>query len=179
MPEHPGQAITILKVTPWEEAGVVVTSSARSPDGRLADVHSGYHDNLSPPLAWSDVPGARAWALIVEDPDAPRETPFVHWMIWNIPGQARALPAGIPPRDYPGTPQNAVQGRNDMGQYGWFGPRPPPGHGVHHYHFQLFALDEAIPLAPDTPLHELLNALKGHTLAQGEMVATYEAPRQQ
>src|SRR5690606_40624535 len=64
---------------------------------------------------------------------------------------------------------------SDLG-YGWFGPRPPAGHGLHHYYFQLFALDAPLDMGPQTPLAELLNALKGHTIAQGELVATYEAP---
>jgi Raf kinase inhibitor-like YbhB/YbcL family protein len=179
MPEHSGEAITILKVDPREDVGVVVTSTAQEPGGRLADIHSAYHDNISPPLNWTAVPDAKAWAVVVEDPDAPRELPFVHWMIWNIPGDAHGLPQGIAQRDVPVTPQNAVQGKNDAGQYGWFGPRPPAGHGVHRYYFQVFALDQRIDMGPETPLNELLNALKGHTIAKGEMMATYEAPTQQ
>lgn len=77
------------------------------------------------------------------------------------------------------TPQSAVQGRNDNGSYGYFGPRPPSGHGLHHYYFQIFALDDLLPTDADTPLAELLNALKGHTIAKGELVATYEAPTRQ
>ncbi|MFC3079735.1 YbhB/YbcL family Raf kinase inhibitor-like protein [Phenylobacterium terrae] len=179
MTEHSGEAITIMKVDPRLDTGVTVYSTAQGPDGRLADRHSAYHDNISPPLTWTNVPDVAAWAVIVEDPDAPRELPFVHWMIWNIPGEARGLPEGIGNAPLPVTPQNAVQGRNDMGGYGWFGPRPPAGHGVHRYYFQVFALDDQIPMDADTPLNELLNALKGHTIAKGELVATYEAPTQQ
>lgn len=179
MTEHSGEAITILKVDPRLATGLVVTSTAQEAEGRLADRHSAYHDNISPPLSWTGVPDVAAWALIVEDPDAPRELPFVHWMIWNIPGEARGLTEGVANVEFPLSPQNTVQGRNDMGGYGWFGPRPPAGHGVHRYYFQVFALDDQIPMGPDTPLKELLNALKGHTLAKGEMMATYEAPIQQ
>jgi len=179
MPEHSGEAITILKVEPRLRTGVVVSAPAQEPDGRLADRHSAYHDNISPPLTWTDAPDVKAWALIVEDPDAPRDEPFVHWMIWNIPGEATALPEEIANAARPVTPQGAVQGKNGMGGYGWFGPRPPAGHGLHHYYFQLFALDQKLEMGADTPLKELLNALKGHTIAQGELVATYEAPSQQ
>jgi Raf kinase inhibitor-like YbhB/YbcL family protein len=175
-PDHSGEAITIFKVDPILDIGIVVTSTGQHADGRLDDRHSAYHDNISPPLKWTDVPEVKAWAVIVEDPDAPQEKPFVHWIIWNIPGQVTALPEGLPNTARLITPQGAIQGRNGMHGYGWFGPRPPAGHGVHRYYFQVFALTDPILTDPETPLEELVNALKGHTLAKGEMMATYEAP---
>jgi hypothetical protein len=178
-PEHSGEPLTIMKVEPILPTGITLISTAVGPDGRLADQHSAYYDNLSPPLQWHDVPDVKAWAIIVEDPDAPRELPFVHWMIWNIEGDTRRLEQGLPNTDQLVTPQAAIQGKNDMGSYGWFGPRPPAGHGVHRYYFQIFALDDFIPMDGDTPLKELLNALKGNTIAKGEMMATYEAPTPQ
>ena len=178
-PERSGEAITFMKVDPRLDAGIVVTSAAQEVDGRLPDRCSAYFDNISPPLEWTGTPDVRAWAVIVEDPDAPQEHPFVHWMIWNIRGEITALPEGLPNSDFLATPQGGIQGRNGRGGYGWFGPRPPAGHGVHHYYFQVFALDDILAMGPDTPLPELLNALKGHTLAQGEMAATYEAPARQ
>ncbi len=178
-PEHSGHAIATLKVAPIRDTGIVVTSPSQEPGGKLADRHSAYFDNISPPLSWTSVPDAKAWAVIVEDPDAPRELPFVHWMIWNIRGEAHGLPEHVPTTEYVATPVGGTQGRNDMGGYGWFGPRPPAGHGVHRYYFQVFALDDRVEMGPDTPLWELLNALKGHTLAKGEMMATYEAPGRQ
>ena len=178
-PNHSGEAITILKVQPRDERGIILTSTSEGPDGKLDDRHSAYHDNISPPLSWTAVPDARSWALIVEDPDAPQDQPFVHWMIWNIPGTARGLPEGLPNAAELVTPQGAVQGRNSMHGHGYFGPRPPAGHGLHHYYFQVFALDDVIDMGPETPLPELLNALKARTLASGEMVATYEAPAAQ
>ena len=178
-PEHSGEAIAVMKVDPILDTGIVVTCPTQEPSGRLPDRHSAYFDNISPPLQWSGVPDVKAWAVIVEDPDAPREQPFVHWMIWNLHGEVRSLPEGLPNTDFLATPQGGLQGRNDMGGHGWFGPRPPAGHGVHHYYFQVFALDDLIEMGPDTPLAELLNALKGHTIAKGEMAATYEAPSPQ
>jgi Raf kinase inhibitor-like YbhB/YbcL family protein len=178
-PHHSGEAIAILKIDPILDTGIVVTCPIQEADGRLPDRCSGYFDNISPPLRWSDVPDVKGWALIVEDPDAPSAEPFVHWMIWNIEAGVHALPEGLPNSDVLVTPQGGIQGRNGMGGYGWFGPRPPRGHGVHHYYFQLFALDDLVEMGPDTPLVELLDALKGRTLAKGEMVATYEAPGRQ
>jgi hypothetical protein len=173
---HSGEAITIMKVEPILDTGIVVTSAGQMVDGALADRHSAYHDNISPPLDWTDVDGVKAWAVIVEDPDAPREKPFIHWMIWNIEGGQTSLPEGLPNAPRLVTPQDTLQGRNDMHGYGWFGPRPPAGHGVHRYYFQVFALDALLDMGPDTGLPELLNALKGNTLAKGEMMATYVAP---
>jgi phosphatidylethanolamine-binding protein (PEBP) family uncharacterized protein len=69
-----------------------------------------------------------------------------------------------------------IQGRNDSGGSGWFGPKPPAGHGVHHYHFQLFALDGRLDLHPDADVRTLVDAIKGRTLADGELVGTYEVP---
>jgi hypothetical protein len=176
---HSGEAITIMKVDPILDTEIVVTSLAQGVDGKLADRHSAYHDNISPPLTWTDVDGVKAWAVIVEDPDAPQEKPFIHWMIWNIEGGITALEEGVPNNARLVTPQDAVQGRNGQHGHGWFGPRPPAGHGLHHYYFQVFALDALLDIGPETPLPDLLNALKGHTLAKGEMVATYEAPTPQ
>lgn len=180
---HSGESITIMRVDPIYDTGVVVTCPVQEPDGRLPDRHSAYHDNISPPLNWSSVPDVKAWAIIVEDPDAPREEPFVHWMLWNLAGEVQTLPEGLPNDPKLVSPQGVsggvVQGKNDMGGYGWFGPRPPAGHGLHRYYFQIFALNDWIEMGPDTPLNELLNALKARTLAKGEMMATYEAPTEQ
>ena len=178
-PEHSGESITIMRVDPVLDTGIALICPVQETSGRLPDRFSAYHDNISPPLRWHDVPDVKAWALIVEDPDAPQEQPFVHWMIWNIPGQMTQLGEGVGSDPRPLTPQNAIQGRNGRGGHGWFGPRPPTGHGLHHYYFQIFALADTIPMGPETPLEELVNALKANTLAKGELVMTYEAPTAQ
>ena len=74
------------------------------------------------------------------------------------------------------SPQGAIQGRNDNDSAGYFGPRPPQGHGVHHYHFQIFALDGPLGLHADADLRALTNAMKGRVIADGELVGTFEAP---
>jgi len=174
-PQHSGETITIFKVDPILRTGVTVTCPSQHADGRLDDRHSAYHDNISPPLQWTGVPDVRAWAVIVEDPDAPQDAPFIHWIIWNIPGAVTALPEGLPNSDLVGSLGGAIQGRNGRHGYGWFGPRPPAGHGLHHYYFQVFALNDLIEMGPETELKELLNALKATTIASGEMSATYPA----
>jgi Raf kinase inhibitor-like YbhB/YbcL family protein len=178
-PDHSGQSLTIQRVSPILQTGVVVTCPVQRADGSLPDRYSAYYDNVSPPLQWTGAPDVKAWAVVVEDPDAPQEAPFVHWIVWNIQGELRAMPEGVGADPRPVTPQGAVQGRNSHDSHGWFGPRPPAGHGVHRYYFQVFALDDRIEMGPETRLPELLNALKARTLAQGEMMATYEAPAQQ
>lgn len=177
--QHSGESITIMRIQPRDQHGIEVTSPAVGTNGKIEDRYSAYHDNLSPPLNWTAVPGAKAYALVVEDPDAPRDTPFLHWIAWDIPGEATALPAGIANAAHPVSPQGMIQGKNDNGSYGWFGPRPPRGHGAHHYHFQLFALDAPLGMDAGSRLEEVVNALKAHTIAEGELVGTYEAPTAQ
>lgn len=174
-PEHSGSTLTLLRVEPYEHRGIAITSPAVDADGWISDDWSGYGDNTPPPLAWSAVIEAQSYALVVEDPDAPQVEPFIHWLIWNIPGAATGLPQGVEQTAHPSDPKGAIQGRNGMGRFGWFGPRPPEGHGVHHYHFQLFALSAPLDgMGPNTTLPELVNALKGLTIASGELVGLYE-----
>jgi Raf kinase inhibitor-like YbhB/YbcL family protein len=171
---HAGEPLTIQAVAPATAGALVVRSPAVDADGYIDPIHAADGDNRSPALTWTAVLEAESFALVVEDPDAPGDAPFVHWLIWDIPGTAKDLAAGVPLGPGPEVPQGAVQGRNGMGQHGWFGPRPPVGHGVHRYHFQLFALGKRLGMGPDTPLSELLNALKGNTLASGELVGLFE-----
>ena len=82
-PEHSGAAISIQKVQPFGDGAIVLTTPSLDMDGHLEDRHSAYHENRSPPLVWTPVENAAAYAIVVEDPDAPRERPFVHWLIWT------------------------------------------------------------------------------------------------
>lgn len=127
--------------------------------------------NMSPPLAWSDPPeGTRSFALIVEDPDAPGGT-FRHWALYNIPADRSGLTA-----DVQGTSPGAfVSAVNDFGNVGYDGPQPPTGHGIHHYHFVLAALDTArLDLPNGADVAEVARAARRHVLEQSELVATYE-----
>ncbi len=175
-PEHSGAAISIIKVRPFTERRIVMRSPAVGVDGRIAPRHAADGGNISPALEWSAVENAGAYALIVEDPDAPRAEPFVHWIAWNIPGEATWLPEGLPNEAKLISPQGMVQGRNDQGGFGWFGPKPPPGHGLHRYYFQLFALAAPLTLESDANLRALVDTLKGETLEEGELIGTYEVP---
>jgi Raf kinase inhibitor-like YbhB/YbcL family protein len=154
-----------------------VHSSAFEEGGRIPKRHTGEGEDVSPALAWGEVPsGTRELALVCDDPDAPSPQPWVHWVIYKLAAELRALPEGIAATERPGEPAGAVQGRNSWpsDNVGYRGPMPPPGHGVHHYHFKLYALDAALELAPGATKEELLRAMDGHVLGQGEVVGTYE-----
>ena len=173
---HSGKAISGLRVEPYEHGGIVVTSTAVNTDGWIDPVVSAAGDNTSPPLEWSGVMAADSYVLIVEDPDAPRDEPMIHWVMWDIPGTATSLPANLGDKVHPEAMTGATQGLNGKGGHGWTGMAPPEAHGVHHYHFQLFALSKSLGLRPDTSLEHLVEALKGTTIAKGELVGLFETP---
>ena len=173
---HSGKAISGLRVEPYEHGGIVVTSTAVDADGWLDPVVSAGGDNTSPALEWSGVMAADSYVLVVEDPDAPRDDPMVHWVVWDIPGTATSLPADLGDKAHPEALAGAIQGLNSHGGHGWTGMAPPLAHGVHHYHFQLFALSKSLGFRPDTSLEHLVEALKGTTIAKGELVGLFENP---
>ena len=173
-PPHSGKAIAGLRIEPYTHGGMVVTSPAVGEDGRLDPVHSAQGDDTSPALQWTGVLEAESYVLIVEDPDAPRPEPVIHWVVWDIPGKATELPANLGSATHPEAMRDAIQGLNSHGGHGWMGMAPPPGEGVHRYHFQLFAVNKRLGLRPDTTLEHLVEALKGTTIAKGELVGLYE-----
>jgi Raf kinase inhibitor-like YbhB/YbcL family protein len=174
VPSGSGEPLTIERITPYgADARVELTCSAFPANGAIPLRYSAYGDDRSPPLEWTTVPGVQAWALVMQDPDAPRTEPFLHWMIWNIPGDVTSLPEHLPKAHRLEHPQGAVQGRNDSGGVGYFGPRPPAG-ALHRYHFQLFALGAPLQFAPDVRLSEVVNALKGDVIAQADLIGLFE-----
>ena len=153
--------------------------SAAFHEGELVPVrHTGEGDDDSPALNWQGSPQAtRGFALICDDPDAPTPDPWVHWLIYNLPPDIQSLPEKLPKSETVVTPLAASQGKTswpDGQNIGYRGPMPPPGHGVHHYHFKLFALDEALQLPPALDKPALLRAISGHILATAELVGLYE-----
>jgi len=122
--------------------------------------------SIPPPIAWDNVPDdARSLALVVEDPDAPYPRPFVHWLVYSLPVAVSSMAAA---------PAGARQGKNSKLATGYTGAAPPPGHGVHRYHFQLFALDSILELPAGAGRTAVIDAMRGHVLAWGEIVATYQ-----
>jgi Raf kinase inhibitor-like YbhB/YbcL family protein len=129
--------------------------------------------NVSPPLAWSGAPPTtKSFALICEDPDAPKRT-FTHWVMYNIPATETQLAEGLPSSDT--LPSGAKQGMNDFNRAGYGGPCPPPGN-AHRYLFKVYALDAAPNLMAGASKKDLLKAMNKHILAQGELTGTYARP---
>lgn len=120
----------------------------------------------TPVLRWGAPPeGTKSFALVIDDPDAPSGT-FRHWGVFDIPASARSIGDG----KHAGT-----EVTNDFGKAGYGGPCPPPGHGPHHYHFKLFALDtDKLGLSPDAKVADVETAARQHAIAEGEIVGTYE-----
>jgi Raf kinase inhibitor-like YbhB/YbcL family protein len=128
-------------------------------------------EDISPPLAWSEVPtGTQSLALIMDDPDAPVGV-FTHWVMFNIsavgPGLSEAVPAEAQ------LPDGALQGRNDFGRVGYGGPCPPPGR-PHRYQFTVYSLDSLLDLRAGATKGQVLDAVEGHILAQGRLTGRYQ-----
>ena len=126
--------------------------------------------DISPPLSWSSVPDdTRSLALVTYDPDAPGGT-FVHWVLFNLPPDARELAEDIP--DQETLPSGAAQGVNGFGKVGYMGPCPPSG--THRYFFEIYALDTTLDLGAGTTREDLDGAIQGHVLAEGRLMGTYQ-----
>ena len=127
--------------------------------------------NISPPLRWSDAPPeTRSFALIVEDPDAPRGT-FRHWGVYDLSPLQDELPEDAD-TNHRLIFQETV---NDFGSETYDGPQPPPGHGPHHYHFRLAALDvDRLDLDGGVKASEMWSAARPHIIAEAELVGVYE-----
>jgi Raf kinase inhibitor-like YbhB/YbcL family protein len=160
--------------TEARSAEMALTSSAFEQGGRIPYLYTCEGDDISPPLAWSGAPvDARSYALICEDPDAPRGT-YIHWVLYNIGADAVELKPAVPTlRELP---SGARHGRNTAGDLAYAGPCPPPGK-PHRYFFRLYALDISLNLAPGATKAELEQAMDQHILAQGTLMGTYEHRR--
>ena len=125
--------------------------------------------DVSPELTWSGAPEkTQSFALIADDPDAPMGT-WVHWVIYDLPANTAKLPEGVPMQEQAA---DAAQGKNSFGKIGYGGPCPPPGK-PHRYFFKLYALDSKLNLKPGARKPEVEAAMKGHVLAQAELMGKY------
>ncbi len=148
---------------------IKITSPAFEEGGMIPRKYTCDGADISPPLAWTGVPeAARTLALISDDPDAPMGT-WVHWVLFNLPATVTELPEGVPTDKE--LKNGAKQGRNDFRRIGYGGPCPPGG--THRYFFKLYALDKALDLAAGATKAELLRAMEGHILAQGQLMGKY------
>ncbi len=153
-------------------------SNAFPPGGWIPRQHSGEGADLSPPLHWSGVPeGVGAFALIMDDPDAPPGL-WIHWVLYNLPAELRELPAGLPPHPQlaSGALHGACWGVESFRRQGYAGPLPPPG-PAHHYRFRLSALEAPLKLAAGASAAEVRAAMEGHLIAEAELVGLYQRGR--
>jgi Raf kinase inhibitor-like YbhB/YbcL family protein len=152
---------------------IELRSASFEQGGTIPLKHSEYADGVSPALSWKADPRAKSYALILEDPDAKPITPFVHWVIWNVPAGLTSLPEGLQKGPRLTEPDGVLQGRTSRGSSGYFGPRPPIGDPPHHYHFQLFALDAPLDVPAGSDRDVVLAAMRAHVLAKGELVGQF------
>ena len=155
------------------EAGMIVTSAAFVQNGEIPRRYTGEGKNISPPLAWSEIPeGTKSFALIVDDPDAPDPGAprmiWVHWILYNLPSSVTALSEGVKSDDLPA---GTREGLNDWKRKGYGGPMPPVGR--HRYFFKLYALDIVLPDLGVPDKERLEKAMSGHILKRAELVGTY------
>lgn len=149
---------------------MILTTPTFSPGGPIPKPCTCDGGDRSPALGWSEIPvDTRSFALICDDPDAPRGT-WVHWVLFNLPADAVELSEGVP--GAPELPSGARQGVNDFHKVGYGGPCPPPG-APHRYFFRLSALDCKLNLSAGITRSELGQAMAGHVLAEATIMGTY------
>ena len=159
-----------------------LSSSAFEGGVRLDAVYTVEGQDISPPLTWSTpAAGTKSFAIICDDPDAPSARrpgpkPWVHWVIFNIPLETRALLSGVCQDREPGEVPGARQGRNSWPEnnIGYRGPAPPPGSGPHRYVFRVYALDQVLSLPAGATKSQLLTAMETHVLAEAPLIGTYD-----
>lgn len=165
-----GKPLAITRVKS-NGGAIVVSSPAFADGGPIPDVYTAYGKGFPPPMMWTPVSGAKSYAVVIEDPDAPGPQPFVHWVVYDIPLTATALDD----QSQGGTlPAGAQQGKTAGGAAAYSPLKPPPGDKPHRYYVEVFALDVTPqPAANDLP--GLEHAMTGHVLASGETIGTYQA----
>ena len=147
-----------------------LTSTAFQPGGTIPKKFTCDGPDVSPALAWSEAPaGTKSFALIMDDPDAPVGT-WVHWVLYDLPAGMHELAEGVTKQEE--LPDGARQGRNDFRRIGYGGPCPPAG-PAHRYFFKLYALDQKLGLKAGATKADVEKAMKGHILAQGELMGRY------
>ncbi len=148
---------------------MAITSPSFDGGELIPSVYTCDGKDLSPPLEWTGAPPeTKSFALISDDPDAPAGT-WVHWVVWNIPASVNSLEEDRPKKE--SLPGGIWQGTTDFRRIGYGGPCPPSG--THRYYFRLYALDTLLELPATTTKGWLEEAMKGHVLAQAELMGKY------
>jgi Raf kinase inhibitor-like YbhB/YbcL family protein len=163
-------SMVYAKTRGGEKMAIIITSTAFTDGGMIPRDYTCDGKNISPPLAWTGVPEAtKSLAIICDDPDAPMGI-WVHWVLYNIPATINELSQNIPPDKV--LKSGAKQGINDFRKFGYGGPCPPGG--THRYYFKIYALDTELMLEPGLTKTELLKAMKGHILTEGQLMGRYK-----
>jgi len=148
---------------------IKITSSAFEPGGMIPVQYTCDGQDVSPPLSWGDMPeGTASIALICDDPDAPMGT-WVHWVLFDLQPDTRGLPENIPTEE--SLDMGGTHGTNDFRRLGYGGPCPPGG--THRYFFKIYALDKKMDIPAGSTKAQLLKAMEGHILAEGELMGRY------
>ena len=162
--------LEILTLGEGDTMKINVTSDAFEDGGVIPERYTGDGEDMSPPLSWPDIPeDAKSIALVSDDPDAPMGT-WVHWVIFNIPPDVKGLAGNVPTK--PQLDNGALQGMNGSRRIGYSGPYPPSG--FHRYYFKVYALDTMLGLKSGVTKKDLLKAMEGHILAEGQLMGKYK-----
>lgn len=169
------QITGLLDIASSAPASITVSSPRFTNNASIPLNYSAYGKDMSPALQWSGVPAnTKSLVVMMEDPDALNPRPLTHWMAANLPPDLKSLPDNLPKTERPTALRGGIQGGNTTGGIGYYGPKPPAAEGPHHYHFQIFALDTQLDLPSGYNRQALLNAMRGHVLARGELVGLYK-----
>jgi Raf kinase inhibitor-like YbhB/YbcL family protein len=164
------------------EDTIAVSSSVFEHHGMVPEENSAYSDNISRDISWANLPaGTLQLALICDDPKVVElgmmPSPFVHWVVYNIPASVDGLPGGLPSdEEISGVDglDGVINGINGTRRPGYFGPRPPVNGELHQYDFRVYALDADLDLQPGLNKDGLLAAIEGHVLGTGMLMGHYE-----
>ena len=165
-----GATFCCILVAEGKTMELKVTSTAFTEGAMIPKLYTCDGKDISPPLQWSGTPPqAKTIALIADDPDTPVNT-WVHWVLFNLPATSKGLPEHVPTDKT--LPSGAKQGITDFKRVGYGGPCPPGG--THRYYFKLYALDSELKVDAGASKAEVLQAMEGHVLAQGQLMGRYK-----
>ncbi len=163
---NPSDVIIKTNKTPMNETNIIVRSPAFRHEELIPSKYTCDEENISPPIAIDQIPeGTASLVLIMDDPDATNGETWDHWIVFNIPENLSRIGEGEEPE--------GTLGKNSWGTLGYGGPCPPKDSGAHRYFFKVYALDTSLRLPKGATKAEILEAMKGHILAKGELMGKY------
>jgi len=158
-------------------ANLQVTAPNLGADNLLPLSATGYGREVSFPVSWTPVPGAKSYALVFEELDPQQPRAQVFWIAYNIPAEVTSLGHSIHSKAEFQGPQGFMQGQNSFGGIGYMAPKPPVGDAPHHYHLEVFALSRTLPIKGGERIDKLVSEMNNRVIAEGELVVSYQAPR--